>query len=136
MDLGPSGNTAETDELSHSSSDERTRSGSPLNNAETGSKKSTGRDHEIAPSDHENSNFRDGKRSSTAREESPESESHALGPNKAPRLNSSKPLDQSTEATMRKARVSVRARSEAPMVYISQSATQQFNFLQVIVCEV
>ncbi|PPS08113.1 hypothetical protein GOBAR_AA12526 [Gossypium barbadense] len=35
--------------------------------------------------------------------------------NKVPRFNSSKTVDQ-TEATMRKARVSVRARSEAPMV--------------------
>lgn len=46
------------------------------------------------------------------REETPESES-----NKVPKLNSSYPIDQATEATMRKARVSVRARSEAPMVH-------------------
>ncbi|XP_016487932.1 WRKY transcription factor 6 [Nicotiana tabacum] len=45
------------------------------------------------------------------REETPESES-----NKVPKLNSSYPIDQATEATMRKARVSVRARSEAPMI--------------------
>lgn len=112
MDLGPSGNTAETDVLSHhSSSDERTRSGSPLNtnnNTETASKK-----NEIAPSDHDNS------KRSLPRDESPESE---WGPNKAPRFNSPKPLDQSTtEATMRKARVSVRARSEAPMVCITNT---------------
>ncbi|KAG6571766.1 hypothetical protein SDJN03_28494, partial [Cucurbita argyrosperma subsp. sororia] len=81
--------------LFHSSSDERTGSGSPLNNRETASKKRTGRDQEMGPSDQENSNLRsDGKRS-TGREESPESESHGWGgPNKAPRLNSaSKPLD-------------------------------------------
>lgn len=47
-------------------------------------------------------------------EENPESEGWA--PNKAPKLNPLKPVDQPTEATMRKARVSVRARSEAPMV--------------------
>lgn len=123
MDLGPSGNSniGESEELlCNSSSDERTRSGSPLNinnnnnNTETASKK---RDHaEIMPpnSDHENS------KRSIPREDSPESESQGWGPNhKTPRFNNSsnsKPLDQSTEATMRKARVSVRARSEAPMV--------------------
>ncbi|CAI9783929.1 unnamed protein product [Fraxinus pennsylvanica] len=48
------------------------------------------------------------------RAESPESDS--WGPNKIPKLNPSKPVDQSTEATMKKARVSVRARSEAPMI--------------------
>ncbi|XP_022865069.1 WRKY transcription factor 6-like isoform X1 [Olea europaea var. sylvestris] len=48
------------------------------------------------------------------RAESPESDS--CGPNKIPKLNPSNPVDQSTEATMKKARVSVRARSEAPMI--------------------
>ncbi|KAK1396117.1 WRKY domain-containing protein [Heracleum sosnowskyi] len=38
------------------------------------------------------------------------------GPNKVSRLNPSKEVDQATEATIRKARVSVRARSEAPMI--------------------
>lgn len=55
---------------------------------------------------------RDGKR--LGREESPEAES-----NKIQKVNSTNPttFDQSAaEATMRKARVSVRARSEAPMV--------------------
>ncbi|KAK8501957.1 hypothetical protein V6N13_023266 [Hibiscus sabdariffa] len=88
LDPRPSGG-AETAEMmsTHSSSDERTRSGTPQNNVE--------------------------KR--IGREESPESES--WGPNsKAPKLNSGKPIDQSTEAAMRKARVSVRARSEAPMI--------------------
>ncbi|XP_022870279.1 probable WRKY transcription factor 31 [Olea europaea var. sylvestris] len=72
-------------ELFHSSSEERTISGSPAQN-----KKMIGR------------------------EESPASEDWA--PNKAPKLNPFKPADQPTEATMRKARVSVRARSEAPMI--------------------
>ncbi|KAL4290146.1 hypothetical protein GQ457_14G011030 [Hibiscus cannabinus] len=88
LDPRPSGG-AETAEMmsTHSSSDERTRSGTPQNNVE--------------------------KR--IGREESPESES--WGPNsKVPKLNSEKPIDQSTEAAMRKARVSVRARSEAPMI--------------------
>ncbi|KAI8558276.1 hypothetical protein RHMOL_Rhmol04G0078300 [Rhododendron molle] len=46
-----------------------------------------------------------------AREDSPED-----GSNKVARLNPAKNVDQATEATMRKARVSVRARSEAPMI--------------------
>ncbi|XP_055805350.1 probable WRKY transcription factor 31 isoform X2 [Solanum dulcamara] len=96
MELGPSGSKPDPmDEPSHShsSSEERTLSGSPRNNIELVSK-----DKAIG------------------REESPESESWA--PNKAPKLmnSSSKPVEQSTEATMRKARVSVRARSEAPMI--------------------
>lgn len=37
-------------------------------------------------------------------------------PHKAQKLNPTKPADHAQEATMRKARVSVRARSEAPMV--------------------
>ncbi|KAK8524318.1 hypothetical protein V6N13_015347 [Hibiscus sabdariffa] len=88
VDLRPSGG-AETAEIvsTHSTSEERTRSGTPQNNVE--------------------------KR--IGREESPESES--WGPNsKVPKLIPGKPIDQSTEATMRKARVSVRARSEAPMI--------------------
>ncbi|CAI9772896.1 unnamed protein product [Fraxinus pennsylvanica] len=72
-------------ELSHSSSEERTLSGSPAQNKKM-----------------------------IVREESPASEDWA--PNKAPKLNPFKPGDQATEATMRKARVSVRARSEAPMI--------------------
>lgn len=122
MDLGPSSATAETDDqVSNSSSEDRTRSATPQN-VEVASK-----DHyvkyaasgksEMVPFDQENSSLRDGKR--IGREESPESETQGWVPNKVPKLNStgSKPIDQhSSEATMRKARVSVRARSEAPMV--------------------
>lgn len=39
-----------------------------------------------------------------------------MGGNKVSRLNPPKSVDEATEATIRKARVSVRARSEAPMV--------------------
>ncbi|KAE8723086.1 WRKY transcription factor 6 [Hibiscus syriacus] len=87
LDPGPSGGAEAAEMLSiHSSSEERTRSGTPQNNVE----KRIGR-------------------------ESPESES--WGPNsKVPKLTSGKPIDQSVEATMRKARVSVRARSQAPMI--------------------
>ncbi|CAH8341015.1 unnamed protein product [Eruca vesicaria subsp. sativa] len=61
--------------------------------------------------DRRNNEVRDGKR--LGREESPETES-----NKVQKVNNSSPtrFDQSTEATMRKARVSVRARSEATMI--------------------
>ncbi|KAF2304914.1 hypothetical protein GH714_000473 [Hevea brasiliensis] len=64
----------------------------------------------------ENSSIRDGKR--IGREDSPDSESQGWNPSKVQKLSSpsNKGLDQSTEATMRKARVSVRARSEAPMI--------------------
>ena len=106
MDLGPSA-TAETDEMSHSS-EEKTPSGSPLNNVELASKDYIKSKNEISQFDQETSSFLDGKR--ICREESPESEG------KVQKLNLAKPIDQSTEATMRKARVSVRARSQAPMV--------------------
>lgn len=78
-------------EQSNSLSEERTVSGSPQNNPEAIRNKKTGR------------------------EESPESESWAPG-SKAPKLNPTNTNQPSVEATMRKARVSVRARSEAPMV--------------------
>ncbi|CAM8915234.1 unnamed protein product [Rhodiola kirilowii] len=115
LNLGPSSVTREPDELSNSSSDERTRSGSlHNNNLEILSKRPR--------SDQENS--RDGK-GMVDREESPDSETQGcLRDNKAAKLNNSgnavstaKAVDQqATEATMRKARVSVRARSEAPMI--------------------
>ncbi|EEF43831.1 probable WRKY transcription factor 31 [Ricinus communis] len=112
LDLGPS---AETDEISHSSSDdERTRSGTPQTNTETASVKNNGK-IEMSTFDQENSSFRDGK--GIGREESPESETQGWNPNKVQKLNpASKGIDQNAEATMRKARVSVRARSEAPMI--------------------
>lgn len=124
IDLGPS---AEIDhEVSNSSSDEeRTLSGTPPNNVEVASKeciKSNGKNEMVSFDDRaaaaaENSN---GKR--IGREESPGSETQGWGPNnKVQKLNSAKGIDQSSEATMRKARVSVRARSEAPMViYITR----------------
>ncbi|XP_047943346.1 probable WRKY transcription factor 31 [Salvia hispanica] len=87
LELGP--------EQSNSLSEERTVSGSPQNNLEAIRNKKTGR------------------------EESPESESWAPG-SKAPKLNptstNTNTNQPSVEATMRKARVSVRARSEAPMI--------------------
>ncbi|CAB4306135.1 unnamed protein product [Prunus armeniaca] len=121
LNLGPRATAETDDQVSNSSSEARTRSASPRNINEAASSKDhhlKKNDHPIGPLDPENSNnFRDGKR--VGREESPESESQGWVPNKAPKLSNSaanKPIDQSTEATMRKARVSVRARSEAPMI--------------------
>ncbi|XP_015064265.1 WRKY transcription factor 6-like [Solanum pennellii] len=88
LELGRSGN-----DLSHnsnSSSEERTVSKSPRNDTQVTIMHNKGR------------------------EESPESDSWV--PKKVPKLNSSMPIDPTTDATMRKARVSVRARSEAPMI--------------------
>ncbi|CAK9137289.1 unnamed protein product [Ilex paraguariensis] len=97
MDLGPSA-VAETNEPSQSSSEERTLSVSPKNNIDLPRSK----------------NLSEGK-GIDREQESPESQ--AWVPNKFPKLNPSKPVvDQAMEATMRKARVSVRARSEAPMI--------------------
>lgn len=107
MDLGLAA-AAEAEEASLSSSEGRSgdRSGSPLNNGEVGSKEMEMRKNE--KKEYSSSGI-------NGREESPDQGSQGWGSNKLPRLNPSKNVDQ-TEATMRKARVSVRARSEAPMV--------------------
>ena len=61
--------------------------------------------------------FEQGKLQIARDQESPEQSSQGWVPNKAPKLQSSSSnSEQAQEATMRKARVSVRARSEAPMV--------------------
>ncbi|KAL9269839.1 WRKY transcription factor 6-like protein [Drosera capensis] len=51
-----------------------------------------------------------------ARDDSPGSENQGWGSNKVTKFNNSKVIEQAMDATMRKARVSVRARSEAPMI--------------------
>ncbi|XP_049383212.1 WRKY transcription factor 6-like [Solanum stenotomum] len=89
LELGPSGN--DLSHNSHSSSEERTVSKSPRNDTQVT------------------------RHNKAGREESPEL-SESWVPNKVPKLNSSMPIDQTTDATMRKTRVSVRARSEAPMI--------------------
>ncbi|CAI9092612.1 OLC1v1027904C2 [Oldenlandia corymbosa var. corymbosa] len=95
LDLGPSStnNNDQMEEPTNSSSEERTLSGSPRNN-----------------------NTELSRNKGIGREESPESQGWA--PNKVPKLNnaSKAAIDHAAEATMRKARVSVRARSEAPMI--------------------
>ncbi|KAK7359802.1 hypothetical protein VNO77_01767 [Canavalia gladiata] len=100
LDIGPSGTAEVDDQVSDSSSDERTRSSTPQNN-----------NTEVGTRNNNNKN-------ELGREESPDSESQGWAPNKVQKLNhSSSSMDPSTtESTMRKARVSVRARSEAPMI--------------------
>ncbi|XP_008784385.2 probable WRKY transcription factor 31 [Phoenix dactylifera] len=109
IDLGPAANA---DEPSQSSTEGGSRhlSSSPPNNVEAGSmdyrRHENNTNKEIVPPDHERSN----------REDSPGPSSEGWNPNKAPKLSPSKTAEQTQEATMRKARVSVRARSEAPMI--------------------
>lgn len=100
------GGGGDTDELSLSSSEGRSqdRSRSPGNNEE-----------------HRNNNedgmvFDQDKKANIGREDSPDQGSQGWSSNKVARFNSSKSNVDQTEATIRKARVSVRARSEAPMV--------------------
>lgn len=113
MDLGLAAANGETDEPSLSSSEER-RSGSAGNNIQNG--RGGGGDHDGPVFDQEKKDF---DRAHTVREDGPDHSNNSQGwvPNKVPRFNSSKEAEQ-TEATMRKARVSVRARSEAPMVLL------------------
>ncbi|KAL4585365.1 hypothetical protein LXL04_009984 [Taraxacum kok-saghyz] len=84
--------------ISHdsSSSEERTQSGSTLNAIELS----------------KNGERINGKR--TGRENTPDSDTWVS--NKIPKLNTTKNIEQVNDSTMRKARVSVRARSEAPMI--------------------
>lgn len=106
MDLGLATNV-EADETSLSSSEER-RSESVKNGHGGGG---------------EELEKKEVNRGLLAREDSPDQSSQGWGQNKVPRTMSSgsvKDADQA-EATMRKARVSVRARSEAPMVINSSS---------------
>ena len=114
LDLVPAGTTEVDDQVSGSSSDERTRSGTPQNN-------NTG----VGTRDYVRNN--NGK-NEMGREESPDSESQGWGPNKLQKPNPSNAMDQSTsETTMRKARVSVRARSAAPMVCIALIIYKSIN---------
>ncbi|KAJ6292363.1 hypothetical protein OIU78_024520 [Salix suchowensis] len=85
-------------------------SGTPQNHVEDASPKNNAK----LPHDQEKSTFRDGKR--IGREESPESESQTWKAQKLDPSAGRAAIEQSTDATMRKARVSVRARSEAPMI--------------------
>ncbi|XP_042520700.1 probable WRKY transcription factor 31 [Macadamia integrifolia] len=122
MDLGPAA-TADTDEPSQSSSEGHSgdRSGSPHNCLDVASKEyrqqKNSSNSEIVPFEQQDKSheLREGR--SVGREDSPDQGSQGWVPNKVPKLNASKNMDQSAEAaTMRKVRVSVRARSEAPMI--------------------
>ncbi|XP_071696854.1 WRKY transcription factor 6-like [Rutidosis leptorrhynchoides] len=95
MELGP---TTTLELMSNdSSSDEKTQSGSAFNAAVDVSKN--------VDSDHVKT---------INREDTPDS--NVWVPNKAPKLAAQENVEQINEATMRKVRVSVRARSEAPMI--------------------
>ncbi|KAL9669715.1 hypothetical protein QQ045_007263 [Rhodiola kirilowii] len=111
LNLGTSNvtQTQEPDEVSNSSSGERTHSGSlHNNNLDTISKRPR--------------NDVEDKKGAMDREESPDSETQGCSrTNKAAKLSNNNVSliganQAATEATMRKARVSVRARSEAPMI--------------------
>ncbi|XP_030518505.1 probable WRKY transcription factor 31 isoform X2 [Rhodamnia argentea] len=112
LDLGP----ASADEISNSSSEERTRDGSrsPLHNVEVASSAVV----HNSKVDQDSSGTRDGGKRSVRNESPDDSETQGWAPSKAPKLDAAArtSIDQSAEATMRKARVSVRARSEAPMI--------------------
>ncbi|KAE8656524.1 putative WRKY transcription factor 31 [Hibiscus syriacus] len=113
LDTVPYSGATEADhETSQPSSEERTRSGSPPNNVEVASKNYIKGDNGVSVFNPEASGLRDDKR--IDKEESPESDGR--GPNKVQKLNPKKPIEQSADATVRKARVSVRARSEAAMI--------------------
>lgn len=118
MDLGLASNNGDhADETSLSSSEER-RSGSV----------SIGNNHELSDAlvllDQNDEKKQLNGRSILVREDSPghdqSSQPNNWGPKKLPRFNSpSKIINDQNEVNMRKARVSVRARSEAPMVQYS-----------------
>lgn len=129
MDLGLATN-AETDEPSSSSMvRSQDPSGSPggnNNNMEVASKELVKNGNVVSDEglvyDEEKKEFGRGG-INNEREDSPSG--HALAADKVPRFSPPKNVDQA-EATMRKARVSVRARSEAPMVIYSELV--YFNF--------
>ncbi|OAY33078.1 hypothetical protein MANES_13G068100v8 [Manihot esculenta] len=100
------GGGGDTDELSLSSSEGRSqdRSRSPGNNEEN---RNNNEDGMVFDQD---------KKANIGREDSPDQGSQGWSSNKVARFNSSKSNVDQTEATIRKARVSVRARSEAPMI--------------------
>lgn len=120
MDLGPAA-TGETDEPTQSSSEGRSRR-SPPNNVEVVSREFH------PPNSIKGDNISQFDQEKTNVDEHNLDHDHASQdwiPNKVPKLSTSKNnADQSTattETTMRKARVSVRAISEAPMVINYQS---------------
>ncbi|CAN6445552.1 unnamed protein product [Victoria cruziana] len=102
LDPGPGSGAQDTEDTLQSSSEERSheQSASPIN-MEAVSKELVS----VHSPDH-------------LREESPDRASQGWMSNKSPKLNQTQnsSIEQAAEATMRKARVSVRARSEAPMI--------------------
>lgn len=111
MDLGLATN-ADTNETSHSHSSSviRSQDSPPTNNTEVASKKNGGASDEGLVFDQDKKEFGRG----IEREDSPSDQGVAAN-NNVPKFSPPRNVDQA-EATMRKARVSVRARSEAPMI--------------------
>ncbi|KAG0485602.1 hypothetical protein HPP92_009681 [Vanilla planifolia] len=109
MELGPALLSSEMDGDSSTEVASQERSLSPT--AEYALKRSGDAGKEIASFDHEREDGRSGR--GVVSQMSPE---RAWSPGKAARSPPSRSSDQVQEATMRKARVSVRARSEAPMI--------------------
>ncbi|XVF03823.1 hypothetical protein REPUB_Repub05bG0025800 [Reevesia pubescens] len=119
MDLGQAGK-AEKDEISESSSEGRFQelSGSPGNNIVESMEKrqKNSSRNETVPSDSSKKDLMDLGRNQ--REDNPEGRPHPGWSNEVPKFNSSRDVEQAQEtmAMIRKARVSVRARSEASMI--------------------
>uniref|UniRef100_A0A5B7C8V3 Putative WRKY transcription factor 31 n=1 Tax=Davidia involucrata TaxID=16924 RepID=A0A5B7C8V3_DAVIN len=113
LDLGQAAGMGNKEELSQTSSEVRSQDvvGSPRNNVEAVMRK---RSHEIP---NKSTDSRDSTRR-FGREDSSDLPNQGWVPNKVPKFDTCKDiLDQApTDATMRKARVSVRARSEAAMI--------------------
>ncbi|RWW43391.1 hypothetical protein BHE74_00050962 [Ensete ventricosum] len=105
MDLGPGGDIDEPSYSSTASRDQSLslRSQTAVGSADYSAQKSRIDDKEIVPLDHEKYTRED-------------SSDNGWNPDKASKLTASKATEQAQDATMRKARVSVRARSEAPMI--------------------
>lgn len=128
IDLGLASTNHDTDDNSHSSSEGRSRdrSGSPVNAAEGnrskdhGSRKNRCGEEINSLMDDDIDNHGKKECGRTRRRENDDSPDHHASPgwsnaNKVARFSPSNTSVDQTEATMRKARVSVRARSEAPM---------------------
>ncbi|XP_068660022.1 probable WRKY transcription factor 31 [Aristolochia californica] len=109
MDPGPSGTLGGLDEPSHSNEDTRDQSNSDCNNPTAATARGVSEDCDL------DGNENPKKRQLT--EDGPDQTSQSWGAaNKSPKLAQMKGVDQAPEFPCRKARVSVRARSEAPLI--------------------
>lgn len=120
LDFVPNAIIADNEEPLNSLSDERTRrdsSGSPVSN-----KMEINRSEELCEAPDSSKRSRSGKSDTQGN----------WAATKVPKIEEiSKPVEQSMEATMRKARVSVRARSEAPMVSLTKKLRLFIKILKI-----